>query len=345
MAFTFADSFQQYTVGAASATGGCGTVYSSNRTINIDATGGRWGGKNLSVSDGGGNYIYALAYTTNPAATAGTLNFAVYQSGTQTNTPIASVHGPGGKQLSIAYNASGQITVRRGGSDATSTDGTLIATTARANLWDTNYHFFELLFEIHATAGKVQLYRDGELLLDLTGLNTLGLVAGTWESFTFACSPFTTRRFSDLFTTDTFVRVGERKFETLVITANGASQDLTPNTGAAWDAINDTSPDDDATYIASGTVGHRSTFVLSDMASAPLTIDLVCVRAYSKKDDAATRAIKLGLFDGTNSSLGAEKFVSTAYAHHSALFQTAPDGGAWSKAKVDALLPLVEVTT
>lgn len=343
MAFTFGESFQQFTVGAHSAAGGLLSQYpNASAQTSIEAALGRWDTKNLKVDTG-----TLQVYTSNPAATAGSTNYARRSNNpTNAGNPIAQVMMGTTSQFTVGVTATGFVEVKRGGS-LNNHSGTLIATSAVGGLLQANiYHFIEVIFEISATVGKVQVYIDGNLVIDVTGVNNRGHASlTTWDSVVASAPGSTQNRFSDWFCTDTFERVGERRFETLRPASNGAAQDFVANTGVAFDAVNDLSSDGDTTYISASVVGNRSTFNLDDLPVNPTSVDMVIARQFARKDDAATRGVKLALGDGTNLIYGPEKFLTASYVHYNSLFNTAPDGGAWTTAKVNALLAGVEVGT
>lgn len=333
----FADSMNQYVPGNYLVAGGLGSVWNCASTlVSIGTTGSRWGGKAMAVNS-------TSAFTQLWQNTSvGTLNFA-YQSSNAANgptIPIAAMMLSGVIQICLVPNANGGIECRR-----TSGSGTLIAASRNGVITTGNNYFFEWMFDIDPATGRTALYCEGELLFSLTGQNTRGAASNTCDQIYVQCPGSTNRYYSEMYASDTYVRVGERKFEPLNTNADTGVNQLTPNTGNAWDALNDSDPDLDTTYIASPTVGQRSMFGLTDLAAAPLAIETVIARMCARKDDAATRGVKIVLGDGSNSVLSTEKMLSAAYSHHSAKFDLAPDGGAWTTAKLAALLAGVEVTS
>lgn len=144
--------------------------------------------------------------------------------------------------------------------------------------------------------------------------------------------------------------LGDIRIDELLPTANGAEQAWTPNTGAAWDAVNDalTASDDDTTFISSGTVGAKSKFTMSDLPSSSDKIFAVQPRARVKKSDAGTRTIKTYIHSGSVDSEDAVAFDPTT-AYNTAIGnirETDPNtAAAWTDAGVNALEVGVEVVT
>lgn len=340
MDFLIAESFEQYTIGNNNPAGGIGTVWIGTATnlVTVEQT-GRFGGKCLKIDSANGT----LPFNEHSAGITdrGALGFA-FKTSQITYSPAQSfmrVQLDGAVQLALHYTASGAIEVRRG------ENGTLLGTTANNVLIQNNWNHVELVYRIDPTVGAATVYVDGFARLTLTNVNTRNLATNNVNQIFVQAGGSHQRFWDDIFHTDTQAQVGDCRFETLAVTANGASQDFVANTGAAWDAVNDTAPDGDTTYISSGTVGARSTFTLADLVTVPLSIKMLNMRAYARKDDAATRGIKIGVTDGVSAPLlSADKALATSYAHKSSCYNTAPDGGAWTVAKINALSALVDLT-
>ena len=105
-------------------------------------------------------------------------------------------------------------------------------------------------------------------------------------------------------------------------------------------------PDDDgdATYVESGTVGHKDPYGYQDLASTSAAIMAVQVATVARKDDAGSRGLRAVLKSGATTANGATCLLGTSYALYDDRFEVDPATTiAWSKAGVDALQGGVEV--
>lgn len=338
MAIVFADSLQQYAQGNINTVAGFGTGgwrASSSSLATISALNGRWGGKTLRLdSSSADTDLWATVQR-------GVLNFAWFPSNVAAGltTPIAQMMLNQVAQCCITPNANGGLDLRRGGGT-----GTILQSSRNGVLTGGTNFFFEWMFDIDPAAGKSALYVNNEELFNLTGLNIRGAATNDVNQFLVQCPGSNQRYYGEFYCSDTYVRLGERKFERLLPNANTAVNDFVPLAGNAWDAVNDADADGDTTYVAAGTVGNASMFALNDLSNTPVTIETVIARICARKDDAAARALKIALGDGSNTIRSADKNMAASYAHFVHQFTTAPDGGAWSAAKLNALLAGAEVS-
>lgn len=98
---------------------------------------------------------------------------------------------------------------------------------------------------------------------------------------------------------------------------------------AHWQAVDETTPDEDTTYIESTTVNDRDTFTYQDVGSGVTGIKGIQVVIRAKKVDASAVNIRrLHRSSGGVDSEGADIAPSTAYTFHREILETNPDGGA-----------------
>jgi hypothetical protein len=131
--------------------------------------------------------------------------------------------------------------------------------------------------------------------------------------------------------------LGPVRSRTLLPTAN-ASVAMTPNTGANWDAVNDTTPDDDTTYVSAATAPLTDRYTLADLPPEASIIRAVRSIYRARKEDAATVELRSVLLSGATETTGAARALDTAYAYYTDYFPTDPNtAAAWTPAAVDAL--------
>ena len=97
-------------------------------------------------------------------------------------------------------------------------------------------------------------------------------------------------------------------------------------------------PTRDASYVESGTVGHKDLYAYQDLTGTPAAIMAVQVATVARKDDAGSRSLRAVLKSGATTANGATRVLGTSYALHDDRFEVDPaTGAAWTKAGVDAL--------
>lgn len=114
--------------------------------------------------------------------------------------------------------------------------------------------------------------------------------------------------------------LGDSRIDTLTLTGNSSPQDWVPDTGNAWERLNQT-----AGYIASGSPGASSLFSLSNLPHDPESIYGVQVNAHVSKSDAGSRTISSLLKTGNLTTVGQPLALATdtllmrsAYSHNPA---------------------------
>lgn len=150
----------------------------------------------------------------------------------------------------------------------------------------------------------------------------------------------------DYYLTDTAARLGEQKVTTSRASANTATAQWAPLTGASGVAmVLDVVVDGDTTYIFDATVGHKSLFDMANFAApVPLAITAVQTSFTARKDDATTRQVRAFNVSGATTTSGATENMSASYVKYNDIYPTDPNtGAAWTPAAVDALQVGVEV--
>lgn len=235
-------------------------------------------------------------------------------------------------QLSLAIDALGRILIYRG-----TTSGVFLATTPVAmtvGVW----YYVELEFRIDNPSGFARLYVNGAELINFTG-NTqavvgvascgrVGLFGGSAQS-----------SIDDVYGKSVATRLGESRIETLLPSAD-SSVAFTPNAGGNnFGRVSEPLVDGDTTYVYSSTVGAEDLYDVTDMTSIPEQIHAVQTRVVARKDDAATRALKVALKSGAAATVyGSDFFLSSSYVTKTDIYDLNPEtSGVWTKAAIDAV--------
>jgi len=124
-------------------------------------------------------------------------------------------------------------------------------------------------------------------------------------------------------------------------TANSSSvMQWTPNTGTAWEAVDDLTPDDNTTKISTDVDGHIALFEHAGLPTPAESVKAVQMAAWSKKDDAFDVALEPTYrIGGTNYFVG-ESPVGNAYAAILATTDIDPAADppdVWTEAVVNAM--------
>lgn len=131
--------------------------------------------------------------------------------------------------------------------------------------------------------------------------------------------------------------LGDVKAVTSLPTGAGNSTQFTPSTGSNYQNVDDTAPDDDATYNESATVGHVDTFAVAPLTATPTSIQGVAVSVNVKKTDAGTANVACSIRSGGTTYFGTTTALGTTYTYVTHIWETDPATGvAWTRAGVDA---------
>ncbi len=103
---------------------------------------------------------------------------------------IYLVQEDGFPHIGLTVKTNGELAVYRGeGTSSTDPEPTLLGDSNGLALQMENYFYIEMRVELDAVAGTVQIWVDGDLWIDLSGINTLGKADGgapltaTWDEW------------------------------------------------------------------------------------------------------------------------------------------------------------------
>jgi hypothetical protein len=204
---------------------------------------------------------------------------------------------------------------------------------------------------ISNTAGIIEVRNGvGDVLLNLTGLNTQATANPHVNAVGFLEGSI--KAIDDVFLMDTSGatfngHLTERAIRTLFPAADGTTLDWTANGASArWDCVNEQTPDDDTTYLSSGTVGQVNLSALSDMATAETGIEAVIVQHRSRKDDVGARSVRGLLRTGGTNYNGATVALASGYVNVADKWELNPTTSSpFTRTEVDALEAGVEVVS
>lgn len=134
--------------------------------------------------------------------------------------------------------------------------------------------------------------------------------------------------------------LGDSRVDTLALTANSTPQDWTPDTGNAWERLNQ-----DAGYIASSTVNAVSLFAAGDISHNPSTIHGIQINGHAYKSDAGYREAAMVLKSGGTTDVGTPLALATDTLLIREPYIVDPNtGSAFTKANLNAIEVGAKVT-
>jgi len=132
--------------------------------------------------------------------------------------------------------------------------------------------------------------------------------------------------------------LGDTKVVTMFPTSAGTTTQWTPLSGANYTNVNQTQPDDDASYVYTSTPGQTDTYLCGDITDNPVNIFGVQTNLYARKDDAGVRTVsKVIRSGGTNYPGAAVDNLAANYVFYTEIDEKDPGtGAAWTKAGFNA---------
>jgi len=350
MALLFMDSFDHYVTADLTEKWSSVVISGTSGALNtINTTGGRRSSGAWRYTPGN-DTLNAFGYIQkNLPATGATVvcGFAFNPSGASggSGMPIFSVLNGATSLTYLRLNSDLTLSVGRGGHSGSPTLlGTTAAVTAGA------FTYVEIKLLLSATVGTVDVRFNGVSVLSLTAQNTAA--ATTWTNIRLGLLSAAvgnsivsgrTYDYDDLYVLDGAGAaplndlLGDVRVDARRPTAAGAVTGWTPLAGANWDAVNDTTPDDDTTYTSTSTVSATDTFVTEDAPIVGATIFGVQHCLAMKKADAGTCTVAPVIRHGTTNYPGAPISPGTSYSYGVAIAATNPGTGlAWTEAGFNA---------
>jgi len=345
MSIIFMDSFDHYTTAAQAAAKGWTLGGPSHLDTVIKRTGVQ-----------SGRLQYAACATLPVAVANGTaiyLHFAMYANATWPAPYICGVSGnPADQnqyQVAILTSSVGEVYAR-------THSGTIAGTvTAPGKFRQNTWNYFQVKFVVSDTVGEVEVYLNGELIIDVDTKDTKFDASTTVTAvilnggYEIRVDDFVVNYNDGDGINDGFL--GEPRVVCLLpqtdAVAAGSNADFTPSTGTDHGAlVDEATPNDDTDYVSSSTLNHVDSW---EYPALGYTGDIkgVQMSLRAKKSDSGTRAIAAvtkpaatNRVHATNHYLG-----MTDYVYWKAIWDQNPeDSAAWEVADVDGAEFGVKVT-
>ena len=161
------------------------------------------------------------------------------------------------------------------------------------------------------------------------------------------------QRFDDLYILDTTGAaplndfLGDSRVETIVPTGAGSSTVWTPNGGANWDRVDDSTPDSDTTYVQASAVNDKDTYVHGDLTASAGQVFALQHNLFSRKTDTVIRKSKPVIrHSGVDYDSSVEQNLGSSYAYGTEIIEVNPGTGvAWTVSDVNAAQFGMKVST
>lgn len=249
-------------------------------------------------------------------------------------------------QLSLWLNAQGGITVLRGN------DQIFVAASGPNIMFPKVWHYVEVKYK---PGSHVIVRLDGATVLTTAGgkddqsPNSVNMFQFQNLSGEFDVNDWD-KYFDDLYICDTTGTRFNDFCGDVVIHALMPLQDAGPNQMASYGAgmsnytaVDDIPPDNDLSYIYSNTAGHVDMFDLDTLPANIIDVLAVSVHARARKDAAGTSMVKVKCRYLEDTADSPPMTLTTVYTLKTHIYETAPDGGGWNRAKANTIHIGVEV--
>lgn len=342
-------------------TGGGGVIVSS--------TYGRLSSQGVRIAGGSPGLTKNLAA---PNSAFGFLGTAMYVPSFAVDgfiREIFSFYDPptsGSAQIRVILENNGAISLRTGsyGGGYSAPIDTTLPGVIVAGAW----FYIEAKVKIHSTSGEVHI-RVNEQLVNWVGSGTTSYSgntrrAGTNNYFTTVglgggdgstVSGWGTAYFDDFYYCNDAGSInnsylGDVQLQAIYPDGAGNSTQWAPNTGNNWAAVDETSPDDDTTYIQSSTVGHLDMFTMQNISATAAQVKGLLINNRIMKDDATARQYSSMVKDvssgGVNTAVATRTTPYGSYTNQQDVSEVSPATSTyWTVAQVNAMEAGIKVVS
>jgi hypothetical protein len=255
--------------------------------------------------------------------------------GSVVNSELLATYYNGGLQNKLLSVSGGELQVTRG--------TTSLGISTGAGLVGGVYSYIEMKIFLHASAGTVDVWVEGQNVLSLTSQNTLNGATDAINLLGMSGQNTTHNQFDDLYIlddsgSDNTSELGPVFVETLVPDSDGNVNAFTPSTGFNWENVDDIAPDDqDGTYNHSGTATDQELYGFAALAGNIGVVFAVEASALIRKEDAGFREIRHVARSNVTEVEGPNKVFGANYKNIGHIFEKDPNGDIeWDEASVNA---------
>lgn len=244
-------------------------------------------------------------------------------------------------EIGFGLNTGGNLQVGRNIAGNQVSFNTILATNSTETEPLNTWLYYELKVLLAPTAtGSYTLRRNGQVVL--TGSNVQTISASTINVNSVSVRTSFDNHCDDIYVCDGSGStnndfLGQVRVAALRPDAN-SSVGWTPNSGANWDAVNDTTPDDDTTYVSASTAGLEDLYDVTNLPGTATTVRGVMVQYRSRLDISGASELRALLRSGSTTVQGGLDAQDVGYRYYSAIWEMNPDtSSAWTPSAVNAI--------
>lgn len=245
----------------------------------------------------------------------------------------------------VGVDASGYIRAWRsenGGGD------TQLGITASPVMTTGAWRHVEVKFVLDNAAGSIEVRLEGLTVLLVTGVKTTSNLSGaaaTAGNVEFHTPPTSSCQMyvKDYIIWDGTGAVNNTFFGSCQVYKIIPNADVSLNWATSsgttgFNLINETTPDDDTSYISAvSPAPSPAVFGLSDLPANTTSVRGVMILARSRKTDGGDGSLQASVVSGANTGNGVNRAITTSYSYWWDMFDQDPSGVNWSKTLVNAL--------
>jgi hypothetical protein len=256
--------------------------------------------------------------------------------------PIVGLFDVGTAQCDLRLNTDGTLSVTRNGTSLTS--GTSV-TALSANTWYYIEWKVTIADSISASTCKVRIngvdaitVATGQDLKNTANSSANQLYLGHYT----VTSAGNIWYYDDLYVCNTSGSVnndflGDVRVETLYPSGAGNTTQFTPSAGSNYQCVDDADPDDDTTYVESGTVGHVDTYAFDDLSASPTSVFGIQTVIMARKTDGGSRTATPVVRSGGTDYDGTTFGLADTYTCDHQVWENDPDtAAAWTESGINA---------
>jgi hypothetical protein len=328
------EGFEGYGQSAGSAPVGMDRRYPVNSNLNLlDVEVGRTGGFAIEFGGLSGYFQTPSLGNISTFYCGFAVNFGAYAAGVQ----FWGAFEGGNMSLNLRTTAGGEYELFLNNSSLGTTSGATIGTGA--------WGYFEIKGVIHNSAGEYEVRINGSTVLSATSVDTQvgsnayinsirwgrpsgSNIDGLMDDMYIADS---TGSYNNTF-------LGTRKVVGLFPSGAGNSTAFTPNSGSNYQAVDETTIDDDTSYVQSGTSAHKDTYTFGDLPADLGSIAGIQINTDCRETDANPFSLKTVVrSDGVDYADAGQAIGSTSYVSRRRILEVDPDTSLpWQKSAVDS---------
>lgn len=294
----------------------------SSLTVPSAGNGRRSGGSSMRQVTTSG---YIFARTQYFAASSHVVTGVAFRSSIPTRLSQIRFLSQNSSSVAVAFYVGGFLQYNINNGPVTATSKVILA-----NTW-----YYLEIGAVIAANGAFRVKLNGEIIVDLTNIDTRAAGSITSVDNVEYYNNYTTTDYDDFYLTygNELKWLGDIRVDALALTGNSTPQDWVPDSGNAWERLNAT-----AGYITGTTLNQESRFTLADYTPATTAIHGIQMSASARKTDAGSKSMALEIKSGGTVALSSAIALGDSTADYRRVFTLDPDTSSeWTDAGIDAL--------